>query len=97
VAGDADLARLAATELLDAGIRDVKHLSGGLAAWTQAGYATEASPKQPPDADCIDFLFFTAERHNGNRAAAQQYLDWETGLLAQLDAQDKATFKLPAH
>jgi len=75
----------------------VKLLGGGLAAWTQAGYATEASSGQPPDADCIDFLFFTAERHNGNRAAAQQYLDWETGLLAQLDSQDKATFKLPAH
>ena len=97
VVADADLARLAATELLDAGVRDVKLLAGGLAAWTQAGYATEASPAQPPDADCIDFLFFTAERHNGNRAASQQYLDWETGLLAQLDAQDKATFKLPAH
>ncbi len=97
VAGDADFARLAATELLDAGFHDVKLLGGGLAAWTQAGYATEASSGQPPDADCIDFLFFTAERHNGNRAAAQQYLDWETGLLAQLDSQDKATFKLPAH
>ncbi|MGH8618383.1 MAG: rhodanese-like domain-containing protein [Burkholderiales bacterium] len=97
VAADAALARLAATELLDAGIRDVKLLTGGLAAWMQAGYATEASPTQPSDADCIDFLFFTAERHNGNRAASQQYLDWETGLLAQLDAQDKATFKLPAH
>ena len=30
-------------------------------------------------------------------AAARQYLAWETGLIAQLDAQELATFRFPQH
>ncbi len=96
VAKEPDLARLAASELIDAGINDVSLLAGGLAAWRQAGYATEASPAAPPDAECIDYLFFVHDRHAGNREAMKQYLAWETGLMAQLDAQDKASFRIGA-
>lgn len=94
IADDADLARLAATDIIEAGMKDVEILEGGLAAWTGAGYPTEASPDAPPDADCIDYLFFVHDRHAGNREAMKQYLAWETGLMAQLDAQDKASFKV---
>jgi cystathionine beta-lyase len=97
VADDADIARLAATELIDAGIRDLRLLDGGLAAWQKAGLPTEVSPGTPPDADCIDYLFFVHDRHAGNREAMKQYLAWETGLMAQLGEQDKATFRLPGH
>lgn len=45
------------------------------------------------DAQRIDYLFFTHDRHTGNKAAAIQYLTWETGLLAQMTAQEKAWFK----
>jgi rhodanese-related sulfurtransferase len=96
IAEDADVARLAATELLDAGIRDVMLLDGGLAAWTRAGYATESSPAVPADAECIDYLFFVHDRHAGNREAMRQYLAWETGLIAQLDAQERAAFRIAA-
>jgi rhodanese-related sulfurtransferase len=96
LAGEADLASLAATELIDSGARDVKLLAGGRAGWTQAGYSTEASPGSPADAECIDYLFFVHDRHAGNREAMQQYLAWETGLLGQLDAQDRAAFRIPA-
>ena len=96
VAEDADVARLAATELLDAGIGEVKLLDGGLAAWTKAGYGTEASPNFPKTEECIDYLFFVHDRHAGNKEAMRQYLAWETGLMAQLDAQDRQTFRLPA-
>lgn len=96
VAGDADVARLAAVDLLDTGVTDVKLLDGGRKAWTQAGYATEASPEVPPDSECIDYLFFVHDRHAGNREAMKQYLAWETGLMAQLDEQDKASFKVGA-
>ena len=48
----------------------------------------------PPDADCIDFLFFTHGRHEGNAEAARQYLAWETGLIAQLDAQERGAFRI---
>jgi len=34
------------------------------------------------------------DRHTGNRDAAKQYLAWETGLIAQLDAEEKAAFKV---
>jgi rhodanese-related sulfurtransferase len=92
IAQDPDVARLAATEL--AGIKDVKLLTGGLDAWIQAGNAAEASPEVPPDNECIDYLFFVHDRHAGNREAMKQYLSWETGLMAQLDDQDKASFKV---
>lgn len=91
---DGDVARAAAIDLRDAGITDVKLLEGGLATWTDAGYATEASPNEPLDSACIDYLFFVHDRHAGNREAMKQYLAWETGLIAQLDEQDKRAFKV---
>jgi rhodanese-related sulfurtransferase len=93
---DTDAARLAVVDLIEAGIRDVKLLDGGLAAWTKADYATESSPANPPDAECIDHLFFVHDRHAGNREAMRQYLAWETGLIAQLDEQDKTSFRIGA-
>jgi len=96
VAGDADVARLAATALFEAGIEDVKRLDSGIAAWTKAGYATVATPDSPADAECIDHLFFVHDRHAGNKAAMRQYLAWETGLMAQLDEQDRKAFRVGA-
>ncbi len=97
IAEDAEIARLAATELLDAGIRDLRLFEGGTAAWSKAGHATAASADTPGDRECIDYLFFVHDRHAGNREAMKQYLAWETGLMAQLGEQDKSVFRLPAH
>jgi rhodanese-related sulfurtransferase len=47
-----------------------------------------SSDALPPDADCIDFLFFVHDRHDGNKDAARRYLEWETGLIAQLDEDE---------
>ena len=96
VAEEAPIAQAASIDLIEAGIKDVRLLDGGVPAWTRAGYPTEASPESPPDAECIDYLFFVHDRHAGNRAAMKQYLAWETGLMAQLDAQDKALFRIGA-
>lgn len=96
VADNADVARLAAVDLREAGITDVRLLDGGQAAWTRAGYATESSPAVPADAECIDHLFFVHDRHAGNREAMRQYLAWETGLITQLDEQEKASFRIGA-
>lgn len=74
----------------------IKLLAGGVAAWTAAGHATESAENVPPDAECIDYLFFVHDRHDGNKAAARQYLTWETGLLAQLDAQELGAFRVGA-
>jgi rhodanese-related sulfurtransferase len=94
VADEDDIARLAAIDLLEAGVNDVKLLDGGLAGWTAAGYTTEASEDVPSDSECIDYLFFVHDRHAGNREAMRQYLAWETGLIAQLENDDRALFKV---
>jgi rhodanese-related sulfurtransferase len=94
VADDPNVARLAAIDLFEAGVEDIKLLAGGFAAWTKAGYATEASPDVPPDEECIDYLFFVHDRHAGNREAMRQYLAWETGLIAQLDTEDRKLFRM---
>lgn len=49
---------------------------------------TISSKVSPPDSDCIDFLFFVHDRHDGNKDAARRYLEWETGLIAQLDEDE---------
>lgn len=72
----------------------VKLLAGGFAAWTAAGQPVDGTPSEPPDEACIDYLFFVHDRHDGNKAAARQYLAWETGLLAQLDDDERNTFRL---
>jgi hypothetical protein len=47
-----------------------------------------------PDADCIDFLFFVHDRHQGDAEAARQYLAWETGLLDQLNSTRRSAARL---
>ena len=94
VIGDDGLARAAALDLHDLGISDVALLEGGFAGWRKAGLTIETSAGDPPDSACIDYLFFTHDRHDGNAAAARQYLAWELGLLEQLDAQERSTFRL---
>jgi rhodanese-related sulfurtransferase len=94
VYNDIRVLSLARIELDDAGIRDLRNLSGGFAAWRAAGLPVEATPSVPPDRECIDFLFFTARRHDNDPEAARQYLAWETGLLAQLDEQERGVFRI---
>jgi 3-mercaptopyruvate sulfurtransferase SseA len=94
VADEAQAAQLAALDLAEAGFADVRLLDGGYEAWRAAGQPTEATPDNPVDADCIDFLFFTAARHDGDEAAARAYLTWEIGLVGQLDAQERGAFRI---
>jgi len=87
VADDPALAAFAALGL------DAKLLDGGFAAWAAAGLPVSEDPQSPPDAQCIDFLFFTHDRHSGNKDAARQYLAWEIGLLAQMSPAEIASLK----
>ena len=93
VAAEEGVARLAALDLAARGIAATHWHAGSPGAWRAAGLAVEATPQSPPDSDCIDFLFFVHDRHAGNREAARQYLAWELGLVAQLDAQDRAGWR----
>lgn len=90
VADDPAVAALAADEARSLGAASVELLAGGTAAWEAAGHPLVPSPALPADADCIDYLFFVHDRHDGNREAARRYLAWETGLVAQLDARERA-------
>jgi rhodanese-related sulfurtransferase len=94
VADESGLAALAALDLREAGITDIRLLAGELAEWRAAGLPIVATPDHPRDADCIDFLFFVHARHEWDAEAARQYLAWETGLLDQLDAQERGAFRI---
>ncbi|ALM84049.1 rhodanese-like domain-containing protein [Bordetella sp. N] len=95
LAEDAAVGALAAQELASLGITRVRVNTDTPSAWRAAGLAVDASPAEPADADCIDYLFFVHDRHDGNKAAARQYIAWETNLVNQIDAQERAGFKLP--
>jgi len=94
IAEEPDIGALAALDFRDAGFRDLRLLAGGHEAARAAGLPVVATPDCPGEAECIDFLFFTHGRHEGNAAAARQYLAWEIGLLDQLDAQERGAFPL---
>ena len=94
VSDDPAAAQLAAIDLIDAGLREVSLLEGGLDAWIAEGLPTEASDDVPADRECVDYLFFVHDRHAGNREAMKQYLSWETGLIAQLDSEERKLFRV---
>lgn len=84
VAADRSIAELAAIDLREAGVADIRYLPGGADAWRGAGLEIAATPDLPSDAARIDFLFFVHDRHTGNLDAAREYLRWEMGLVAQM-------------
>ena len=82
-------------EFLELGYKNLSWFEGSLKIWSQAGFEIEQTPNCPPDQECIDFLFFVHDRHDGNLDAARRYLEWETGLLAQLDDQERGILSPP--
>jgi len=94
VADEPRTAAFAATDLTELGFADIRRLDGGQEAWAAAGLPVAATPGQPADSDCIDYLFFTAARHEGDAEAARAYLTWEIGLIDQLDAQERSAFRI---
>ena len=94
VADDPGIAALAAFDLRQAG-KDVPGMLGGdPVSWAEAGLPITKSPDTPADADCIDFLFLTPERNQGNLDDARAYLAWEVGLIEQLDEQERGVFRI---
>ncbi|WP_263262375.1 cystathionine beta-lyase [Pseudomonas sp. RIT-PI-S] len=81
------VAQLAANELPPALRANVRWLA------SLEGLPVEEGGAPLSDAERIDFLFFVHDRHAGNKAAARQYLAWETGLLGQMTAQERASFR----
>ncbi|PLZ02148.1 sulfurtransferase [Burkholderia sp. WAC0059] len=94
VADDSRIAAWAVADLPDAQRYAFSVLDGGFAAWRASGGPEAAAPADalPPSAR-IDYLFFTHDRHAGNKAASREYLAWELGLLAQLDEPERNAFR----
>lgn len=95
IAPDASIARLAALDLREAGWQRLWWATAE--ALEAAGWAQDATPEWPSDAEAIDYLFFVHDRHDGNLDAARRYLDWELGLAAQCAPEELAGFRIPAH
>ncbi|WP_136065403.1 rhodanese-like domain-containing protein [Modicisalibacter radicis] len=91
---DIEHAACLANELAARGVMRLGWLAPAVDDWQRAGIALERTPDTPDDAHCIDFLFFVHDRHDGNLEASRRYLAWETGLLARLDDQERATFPI---
>ena len=94
VADDPLLAALAADDLREAGAGALRLVAGGHAALEAAGAPVAVTPDDPPDTEAIDHLFFVHDRHDGNLEASRRYIEWETGLVAQLDEAERMEFRL---
>lgn len=92
IASSPAVAALASASLREQDITQVRIHCGTLEQWRAAKLPMAATPDLPPDSDCIDFLFFVHNRHDGNKQAARQYLEWETNLIRQIDPQERARF-----
>jgi cystathionine beta-lyase len=91
VADHSDIAAVAVLELPEQQRGAVRWLD--FKTWQAAGLPLSEDASNPPDEQCIDFLFFTHDRHSGNKDAARQYLAWEIGLLGQMTPQEIASLK----
>lgn len=96
LADERAVAAWAVADLRALGAHDVAVNLGTPASWSAAGIPLVATPDEPADRDCIDYLFFVHDRHDGNKAAARQYLAWETNLVRQIDARERAAYRFPA-
>jgi rhodanese-related sulfurtransferase len=90
-AEDADVVAAAAIDLAQAGIA-VHWLAASLDACAEAGSRVDSEPRTLTRSQASDRVWFVHDRHDGNREASLQYLAWEMGLIAQLDADERAAF-----
>jgi hypothetical protein len=77
------MARLAASDLVELGRKDVLVLEGGNAAWYRAGLTPASGPTHllsPRD----DLWLASSERPGDQRENVMAYLDWETSLLTHI-------------
>jgi rhodanese-related sulfurtransferase len=95
-ADDPAIANIAAIDLREQGFTSIYLAGDGLKTWKDAALSVASTPDLPTDAERIDHLFFVHDRHDGNLDAARQYLEWETGLIAQCAPDELAAFRIDA-
>jgi rhodanese-related sulfurtransferase len=90
---DGVLARLAAAEIEASGHAGIRVLEGGTDAWRAAGYpltsGREAMADTPNDCWRRPYDPYVGE------GARQRYLDWETGLVGQIEREGDVGFRIP--
>ena len=97
ITDDDVVASLAAQRLTELGKTDVRQLSGDESAWRNAGLQIVEVHDEAPEDDSMELVYHWQHRNNpngGEPAAAHAYLDWEIGLVDQLDAQERGSFRL---
>jgi rhodanese-related sulfurtransferase len=94
VSDDEVEARLAANDLMASGRLSTHYFPNFSATTGALGLECVSTPELPPDNERIDYLFFVHDRHDGNKAAARQYLAWEINLLNQLDDRESGAYRL---
>lgn len=95
LAEDLEIAKLAGKDLKEMDVREISLNLDTPKEWALANLPLESTEDIPADSECIDYLFFVHDRHDGNKAAARQYLAWEMNLLAQIDEKERNGFRLP--
>ena len=50
------------------------------------------SPYYPKTKDCVDYIYHTHKRHDGNKTHSKAYLAWEKNLLKRMDGQELKKF-----
>ncbi|QFR31812.1 rhodanese-like domain-containing protein [Ancylobacter sp. TS-1] len=89
--GEAGVVAGAARDLAEIGIT-AEWLAADLDTCAAAGWPVEAMRRPLGRDKARDRVWFVHDRHDGNAEASRRYLAWETGLIAQLDAEERATF-----
>lgn len=90
---NARVAAFSSLDIAEMGISDIRQLKHDPNAWRVAGLSVVATPDAPTDEDMIDYLFFVHSRHDGDLEAARKYLEWETGLVEQMDEQEQTMLR----
>ncbi|MBK0326204.1 hypothetical protein I5535_02735 [Rhodobacteraceae bacterium F11138] len=93
---DPSVARNCAKDLVQMGISAPLLLDYDPQSWRAGGLEITSTPSDPPDSERIDFLFFVHDRHDGSMESARRYLEWETGLIAQMDEDELSVFRCAA-
>ncbi|WP_434034966.1 rhodanese-like domain-containing protein [Cupriavidus sp. a3] len=95
---DGVLARIVAAELAARSGRGVRYLAGGTQAWTAAGLPTGSGAQGVLTGD--DDYWYSPYHHADEAlrdAGFRAYLDWEIGLVAQLEREGDIGIRLLAH
>lgn len=97
ITSNEDEAALAEQRLGELGITDVRRLAGDADSWKAAGLNVVPVTTNAETDESIHMIYHWQNRNNpngGTAAAAHAYLDWEIGLVDQLDDQERGSFRL---